>query len=663
MAGKMNLQTIECRCGARRIRGDSCGDCGFKPPPGAAIEINAFTTSRRQIVRRVDELVEENLEGLSDTPLYEEIVDTFPEQFRSALESLIANGASLADAQLMAEPLARLERARCGLLPMENLRPYGEERAQLAVLDKMSTWWPIYRDALTANDPKVIRAQTAQGQRAIDLSGQAKIDIDPTLQAMTVLGDYESQPSLVKRQICALELKHPGVPLSELAEVGAEHATRTMGFQCPPLMGLEYQMLRMLAESEFLPEKFEGKIRETARLWHGNLERVQEVAGMDRAVEDLADFSARFTEAFLRFDQGIQVASHNRGVIRAAEKLLGSIYEDAQPLWTWNALLLGNSVAKGKYEKAAKENSTSHVAKVKRALPVVAADAEAFYRNAAQHGTSLRPEPDGEHVLISTNSGNRRLTAAEFIDKVYALIESVLAMHWVARVFLNASDKFLPERDDMPLGFGLTTRDEAFFFLEVQQGVRLHHDRIVNGIWYVEAEVPVTDTLHTAVLLALRSDPEVDVVELTRPDHIGQLLHISGKYVQELRTEKEDVSVTATEDEVLIRRLKIRAAASIGDKPILSHADLKYGVAGFGLRLLEDVTPLQTQMPRLRAVRTWAGEQGFTDVIEMFKFVLATDRSGDSTKKRLACRKLREYAVSAPQPEFPLPTGVRVQTA
>lgn len=662
MAGKMNLQTIQCRCGAWRIRGDSCGDCGFKPRPEEAKEINALAVKRRQIALRIDQLVEAKLEERDDSPLYEEIVGTFPDGFIKALTRMIDKEATLADAEPMAEHVTRLECARRALLPKANLRPYAEQRAQLNVLEKMSTWWPIYRDVITEIDPERIRTQTTHGQRTIDSSRQAMIDIEPTIEAMTVLSDSDSQPSLVKRQIRALEIRYPGTPLSQLDEAGAEQVAKTMGVTCPPLMGLEHQMLTMLAESAFLPETFEDKIREATQLWRENPHRVQQIADMTRSIEDLADFSARFTEAFLRFEQGVQLAGHNRGAIRAAEKLLGSMYEDAQPLWTWNALLLGNSVAPGKYEKAAKENSTTHVVKLRHELPTITADSEAFYRNAAQHGTSVRPDAKGEYVLVSTNRGDRWMTATAFIDKVYALVESVLAMHWVARVFLTASGKLLPGRNDMPVGFGVTTRDEAFVFLEVQRGFHLLHDRIADGVWHLEADVPLTDIYKTAVTIALQSDADVAFVELTRPEHVGPMLDVSGNVVRSLRSEAGGPAGTTTEDDALLQRLNVRAASSFDREPVLSHTDLKYGVAVFGTRLLEDRTSLPEQIPRLRAVRRWAEQQGFDDVVDMYKLVLKTDRDGDSRKKKLACRKLRQYARSAPQPEFPLPTGVRVRT-
>src|SRR5699024_3117669 len=334
----------------KRIRGDSCGDCGFTPQPGQAMEINRPVAQRQQVVKLIDELVSTELTTSEPAPTYEEIITTFPDAFIDAL-NLFNDDAQESDAEIMAAQLTRLEGARRALRPFDNLRPFAEERAQLKVLDQLSKWWPIYRQAITSVNLDFVYEKVREGQNAVDSSMDAIRELQPTLDALAVLDDFESEPSLTMRQIRALEIKYPDTPIYELDPIGARRVSETLGLECPPGLGLQHFMLEMLAEGAFLPDRFVDKVQEVNSLWQKHSQRISEIASMERSVNDFAGMAAYLTEAFLDFDNAIKRATHPRGIIRAADRLLGRVYEDSQPMSTWNVLLLGTSVAPEKYKK------------------------------------------------------------------------------------------------------------------------------------------------------------------------------------------------------------------------------------------------------------------------------------------------------------------------
>lgn len=393
MAKNMILQTIQCRCGSRRVRGDSCGDCGFRPKSQEVNEINLFQVRRKRVVSHIDASVEQNLAETESASTYWEMVTTFPENFEVALRSIIGEEPTEVDGDKMIETLVALEHSKRALESIAKLRPRAMERAQLNVLNKLSTWWPIYREAIMGIDPAFIESKTNEGQHAIDTSLEAIHDLWPTLEALELLEDHLAEPSLTKRQLRALRKKYPEYTIRALETLGIQKVFDIMGVECSSSLGLQYLMIEMLAESVFLSEKFHSKIFEVTNHWRENGHRIQEVAAMQRSLSDLSDVSARLTEAFLQFEYSVQTATHGRGLIRAVERLLGNLFEDAQPLWTWNVLLQGESIAAEKYIKTAEENSTEHVKKLARLLPEICEDADKFYRHASHHGRRFSPNP------------------------------------------------------------------------------------------------------------------------------------------------------------------------------------------------------------------------------------------------------------------------------
>src|SRR5699024_10069489 len=371
-----------------------------------------------------------------------------------------------------------------------NLRPFAEERAQLKVLDQLSKWWPIYRQAITSVNLDFVYEKVREGQNAVDSSMDAIRELQPTLDALAVLDDFESEPSLTMRQIRALEIKYPDTPIYELDPIGARRVSETLGLECPPGLGLQHFMLEMLAEGAFLPDRFVDKVQEVNSLWQKHSQRISEIASMERSVNDFAGMAAYLTEAFLDFDNAIKRATHPRGIIRAADHVLGRVYEDSPPMWTCNVLLLGTSVAPEKYKKTTQLNSTEHVRKLEKVLPLVCQDAVVSHRHASQHGTSVQPDDAGENVTIITKSGGGEevLTTEEYIDRLYALVESVIAMYWVAQVSLAPYEVNPQSHNDMPSGFGMTATDEAFLLLEARLGITVYRNEIMDGVWHIEAD-------------------------------------------------------------------------------------------------------------------------------------------------------------------------------
>src|SRR5699024_5824684 len=248
--------------------------------------VNHHIVKRRKVVRLIDKLVPQQLAHSSEPPTFSELVDTFPDAFGLALSDIDNEETVESAAALMTVQLTRLERARRSLQPFAALLPFAMERAQLEVLNQLSTWWPIYREAITSVDIAFAQKKAEEGQRVIDSSANAITQIGPILKALKILEDYQSEPSLTRRQILALQIKYPGTPISDLEAHGARMLTQDLGVTSPDSMGLQYLMIKMLAESVFLPDAFTRKMQELTTLWKDSEQRVHEIAAMTRSVED-----------------------------------------------------------------------------------------------------------------------------------------------------------------------------------------------------------------------------------------------------------------------------------------------------------------------------------------------------------------------------------------
>ena len=622
------------------------------------MEINHPVAQRQQVVKLIDELVSTKLATFEPAPTYEEIITTFPDAFIDAL-NLFNDEARDSDADIMAAQLTRLERARRALRPFANLRPFAEERAQLKVLDQLSKWWPIYRQAITNVNLDFVYEKLREGQSTVDSSMDAIREIRPTLDALAVLDDYDSEPSLTMRQIRALEIRYPETPIYELDPIGAHRVSETLGLECPPGLGLQHFMLEMLAEGAFLPNRFVDKVQEVNSLWQKHSQRISEVAAMERAVDDFAGMATYLTEAFLDFDNAVKRTTHRRGIIRAADRLLGRVYEDSQPMWTWNVLLLGTSVAPEKYKKTTQLNSTDHVRKLEKVLPLVCQDAVISHRHASQHGTSVQPDDAGENVTIITKSGGEEvLTTEEYIDRLYALVESVIAMYWVAQLSLASYDVNPQSHNDMPSGFGMTVTDEAFLLLEARLGLTVYRNEIIDGVWHIEADTSNDSLLPIAGYLSTYAKPDAKALDFRRPGYQGALHHVSSTYLQDLLSGQTEQNVT--EDQRVINLLKHLSAISFEGQAALTSNDLRWAATKLGIRLLDDKSNFTTQKPLLWMVKDWAEQRDLHDVVENILSIARVSRRNDFAEKYKKLEELKSSFKKLFEPPMPELAGVRI---
>lgn len=656
----MVLKKIACRCGAERIRGDSCGDCGYLPKSGDPAEVNPDVVRRQRLVGKVEELRARDLRREGQAVDFWDIVLPIADgHFGDLLDPLLGAEATTQDAEPIAAWLVQLDRARSALMPTSNLRPHAETRAQLEVLDRIASWWPIYRTIATTVDRTLIEKKKQEGQVAVDTAMQAISKARPTLDALAVLDDYAAEPSLTKRQIQALRIKHEGMSLQQLESIGAEGVTRDFGVPCPTGMGLHASMVAILAEGAFLPASFSTKVTEAVSLWGGEPNRILAISQMTGSVERLADVSLEFSEAFVQFDQAIKVAPSVGAVVRSAKRLLALVYEESQPLWAWSRLLLEQDRRSGgAYLEFAESNSTTNVEKLKQALPTICADAESFYRNATHHGGAVIADEACNEVVVTTRrDGERRMSTAAFIDRLYALVESVLALHWVSQVYLAAYEIKVPVRNDMPSGFGVSVEDEAFLHFEAQRGIAVYRNEIVSGTWFIEAEVPNHEIFGSAVLLALRSGGRANEVCVSQPGRWESVTRVATEHVEDrLRSAGEN-----SEEELVFRLLCYRAASFVNGQPILTDDDVRFGASVFAFQLLAGEVPDIDSLRRLRRVLGWARERTLEDASFNCSAAMKVWREQDEVKKVTEMLRLGKLQGSLRIPEIPVPTGVIIE--
>ena len=620
--GQMPFTTIRCRrCKSRRVMGTACPDCGLEPRHG---EVNSAVVRRRQAVGVVDAELKALSRGVSgvraDQP-QEELL-TFVDAFGTHLGALVDPAGRTEASAGMALTLRRLDDLVDVLGAASARRPGAEARAYLAVAQELLQLWPIYRDALTTLDMVRAKALGDIGQSVLDNAPRFLARARSVAEATEVLGGQKVEPSMARRVVRAMQILHPGVGWDGLVAEGARRARDAVGVDVADGASVDFLVLETVASAFFDPQAFSSKLQEAVQAC-AVPHRLREIAAMDGAVDGLEHLRRDLFETANQFTQVAEQETRSAAVVRRLAKTVGELYESAMPLLVWYRLLTGAAQGRDRYSKNLRDlNSTDLVRKIDHHLPLVSADMPAYLRNSAHHGSAFDFDEASASVSIRLASHNERMDLADYLDRVLALLESLHAALWALGAALERSGVDVPLRVDDAQYMGLYMHDFAAWWLEQHFGVDKVMSEIEDGTWTIEADLPSTEAVKTALALAQNAAPNVERVTVLTP---GIPRHPVEFDLDDYDRYAEQAEQGAAA--VCIAMLEFRHRATRTGVCLLTEADVEFAVLALANLLInshpEMVTPL-------RRARQLARTHGFDDLARLAASAIATLRTGDT---------------------------------
>src|SRR5699024_4766193 len=215
-------------------------------------------------------------------------------------------------------------------------------------------------------------------------------------------------------------------------------------------------------------------------------------------------------------------------------------------------------------------------------------------------------------------------------------------------------------RNDMPSGFGMNLRDEAFLLIEIRLGRAVLQNEVINDVWEIQADLLAEDVLEVALALATTSGSEVEFLELRNTIHSGPLAEISPDYVQSLLSE-DQIQNPNSDSQSVMNLLTHKAAITLNGRSLLTDDELRWGAAALGFQLLYNKDPIEEQNPRLRTLKNWAERRQLKDVTSDITAIMRTWRNDDRGKQMKEIRRLAALMETFPAPDLVHLSGVRIQ--
>jgi hypothetical protein len=526
-------------------------------------------------------------------------------------------------------------------------RPAAEARAYLVVAKELARLWPIYREAVTT--PNVARAQAlaAEGQAILDHAPASLTAMRTVADAVEVLTDQHAEPSLIRRVTRALGIRYPGMDFAALSAMGATRAQDVSDATVGAGPGLDYLTLEMVADAFLDPEAIATKLQEASACCRDE-QRLHEIASMEGAVEDLAVLRRDLFETLNQFTYVANQETRAAATLRRLAKAVGELYEAALPVLVWYRLLTGASNGPDRYQRHVQKNSTELATDLARRMPQTFGDMPPHLRNSAHHGRSLELDEAAGTIAIRLRSHQEVLPVDKYVDRSFALLESLLAISWALNSALDRAGIEVPFPPEDAQYMGLSQPDLAAFWLKVARGVTVSASAVHEGSWFVEATLADDDVLLAALSLASTADHRLTSVTVATPGSSEEPIELEWTAYQRFAEHAAD----AAAEEHLLELLELRHKTTRGGKCLLTEPDVAFAVMTLAASLLEGHTE---QVVRLRRVRTLANDHGFESLVRTASSAIASLRQDDTHGLRT------EIASRVGELQVPsLPTASRV---
>lgn len=615
--GWMRFQTMACSsCGAKRILGVPCDDCGSPGPPG---EVNAHVVRRRISIRRVDELVAAHLPESGDLPDPNEVwraVHVFARAVKQFAEESSHGSDGLALAVCTLVDLQSRSQAAPEYRPQIALRS-----AILKSADLLLALWPLYRETLIAPSMREVQRLSAAAQLALD-NATKELETYTERAAESVALDGGPTSTLLERTMRMVTGLHEGA-LVDIAGIGSEAARRLTGHDVSPGAGVQFLAQDAVASLWFDHDRFERTISETSEFCR--LADFTSVLRTDRALHGIAASQRRLAEAALAFEAILNAENDEGTLFRRLLHYHAETYEQVGgPLFAWYLLLSGTKSKP--YEKLVGEGVTA-LAKSIDNVPNLSrwfVGREQYLRNAPSHVGGFHV---GDGVVHFTLQSAQASHPVEWVvDRVYAFLESMMATSWALYNELDRRDIEVPISEADQRYLGMT----SFAMAELFAATSFHalDCRDDDGEWHFTLP-PGDDDAVIKALGLIGHDPAVRSVSVVRTGADAQLEVPLEAWEQHV----EAISAGPIEAQV-VSLVHFRAQCTADGAPILSEADLRSAVAPLGLTLLAGELSL---VKYLRSLDRFAVDYDFAEahdrIVRTLK-VLRTDDAGERERLR-----------------------------
>lgn len=638
----LNFQTLVCRCGGTRTLAAPCPECGAKAPLG---EVDRFVVRRRQAVERVTALVAEELDQVTH-PMKEPAPSLLTECLNSLLHAVSGfarEPTSEEHIRSLAEAIVRIRSSRSSIEAAASRRPgIGTRLAFVESLRRIEEVWSHYRDALSATEMAQAQDSADRAQRVIDSIAEPIAQAVEFEGIVHLLAD-ETRP-IPERMMNALQRRFPELPVLEMRRPAVKIAEDDLGVNVGPNSGLSFLLLDPIAATMFDPEKFRNKIRLTSAAVTDS-GRVRAVAAMDGAVPSLAEAHRLMVEAAVAFVAVLNVERDDRAIARRLGRLVSEIYEAATPVFAWYRLLSSERSSPEAYSKTATEDATKLVVGLQEGiLGAVFGDAAKYLRHAPVHGRSLDYEPTAHEFIISLKTHAEVVSQDEFMDRIQAFLETVLASIWSLENAMELEEIDISFSDADALYLGFTPLVLTAISLPAIDGLVVRDYGETGGEWYFRVEgdadlvIPALVAAQNAVGLA-----DAVVVASTQEPPLVLRLADSNSFVQSRGRRDSALSLLA-----------LKASARLEGRSILKRTDVQFMLAGYGAEILGgDIQPI----PHLRRLKSWSQERGWRAEAALADEIIAVARGVESADLR---RRLAKMMGPLETPRMPKSRAVRV---
>lgn len=640
---RLAFSRVSCeRCGAHRVLEMPCADCGYHPRHG---EVNGPVVQRRQAAREVEKalaLLPESSRAVDDAKRLREDLLWIIDEFFASFSELLRATPSADGPNRLARVVRFARDLELSLRLASSVRPTAQARAFLATVSELNRLWPIYLSAMTTAD--MLAAQTAakEGQRILDHSTESLHWFTLIQAAAESISDNQSEPSLAKRVVDALIQMNPSSDLAALGANGQKAAQELLEDSVGVGSGLDYLTLQLVGNAYLDPTVLSAKLKELNRLSQ-NADRLNEVASMEEAVTELSVVRRDLFETLTQFELVTRQEKNPAAILRRFIKVVGELYESALPLLAWSRLLGSTSSGSDRFLRLLRDDATSLVDKLKNSLPLTFGDMPGYLRNSAHHGRAIDVDDGTATVTVRLRSHQETLAVEDYIDRSYALLESLLALNWTLSNALEKSGITIPIPPTDAEHMGLTLPDLASVWFS-QKGIDISQNVVLDNVWILEGDWDGKDALTIALSLAAMVDGQIREIRVSEPGNTNSELEMPyAAYSQYADAVSEESS-----HDLLLGLLELRHRTTLDGHCVLTAQDVKFAIAALGIFLLEGDL---TQIRRLRTLRSLARQHGFDELEELAEKSISGIRLTDASQLK---SELSRHLENSRAPQIPV---------
>jgi hypothetical protein len=564
----------------------------------------------------------------------------FPGRFFSALSRLVSPATSTEAALALALAVARLEALRNALEEIEHVRPTGTPRAQLATARELLRLWPNYREALAASDIRDVQRLAEEGQRILDHSTERLLAVSAALRATETMADQGREPSLARRAMQALRVVHGDLDLQMLGTLGVARAESISGTTVSLGSGLEFLVLDLVARAAFDDEALRLKVAEVALACRDEV-RIQVIGTMPGALNGLASARRELVEAAFQSAAALKDETRPGALVRRLSKAAAEQYEAAIPLYAWLDLLGSSDTTPEAYRRIVRRNSTELVPRLLSRMQATFVDAPPFLRHCASHGGSLDVDEEAGTVTIQLDSHHEVMSADDFLNRVLALFESLLAANWALNNAVEQAGLDVPQSSADADYLGLSAHNLAALMLEEFRGLDVGKFDVDQDVWTIQTNAPEGDVLAIALSLATTAGQGVKAVELCGAGPSEARIELPLEAYRAFADSDPNTDAIAA----ALAMLALRHATTSAGTCLLSRRDLEFAVVACGRALLAGDLG---QIKRLRLIRDLASSHEAREVVRLCESLIASVRTGDTTDSRTSLGALAPH-IRAPR--------------